>query len=94
MFKNIINFDSITFLLDSITFLLDSITFLLDRDLFAQHGHIKVDFQKEYDLCPCSGHGGGFNISSTLFAQSCGWPNCWKACDHICCQKLEMSDAP
>lgn len=65
---------------NDLMFIFDSIIFLLDRDLSAQYGPIKVDFEEGYEQCLCSGRNGGFNITSENFSQACGWAGCWETC--------------
>ena len=68
-----------------------SFTFLIDRELAAQCGAIKMDFAAEYDHCPCSGHNGGFNISSERSSFRCcghsfqhSGATCWNSCPADC----------
>ncbi|CAK8715752.1 MAG: Fe-S cluster assembly iron-binding protein IscA [Candidatus Electronema aureum] len=66
---------------NDLSFTLDSITFLIDRELAAQCGAIKMDFAAEYDHCPCSGHNGGFSISSERSSfRCCGKGDCKVEC--------------
>ena len=70
-------------------FIFDSITFLIDRDLALQCGHIKIDFDAEFDNCPCTGHNGGFCIQSENLPDYCCHPSCKKTCHAICRKKEE-----
>ena len=74
-------------------FIFDSIIFVIDRDLAAQCGRIKIDFDELYDRCPCTGHNGGLSIKSELLSPSCSCPSCSET-DIAICRKEKDSMSP
>ena len=75
---------------NDLIFPFDGITFLVDRDLALQCGRIKIDFDAQFDCCPCTGHNGGLCIESEKLRNYCCRPSCKKTCKAIC-EKKETS---
>ena len=76
---------------NDLLFSFGDIIFVIDRDLSEQYGAIKVDFQEEYDCCPCSGRNGGFNITSEKFSQCCGSAGCCEVCSSRCQEQKDVA---